>query len=283
MKKAACAPRPDGEATRARILEAAGELFAAHGYAEAASKAIAARAEVDLASINYHFGSRSGFYQAVLAEAHRRLMDVADLQRLAQSRLAATDKLRAVIGHLVGNALSGAENWHISVLTAEILAPSSHIQVLFESEIPRKIAVVMAIASDISGIPQDDPRCNAACSASSRPACCCRSAGAAFPASAGDTANARRDAGGPPEPLRDRRAGSHRPRLRRQRAHPPQEEIAADAGDDPDSELNICSHQRRYGCIVRRRYRTTPCAAAAPRADSASATRRPTCCPRAPA
>ena len=113
------------------------------------------RAEVDLASINYHFGSRSGLYQAVLAEAHRRLMDVADLQ-LAQSRLAATDKLRAVIGHLVGNALSGAENWHISVLTAEILAPSSHIQVLFESEIPRKIAVVMAIASDISGIPQDD-------------------------------------------------------------------------------------------------------------------------------
>lgn len=157
MKKAARAPRPDGEATRARILEAAGELFAAHGYAEATSKAIAARAEVDLASINYHFGSRSGLYQAVLAEAHRRLMDVADLQRLAQSRLAATDKLRAVIGHLVGNALSGAENWHISVLTAEILAPSSHIQVLFESEIPRKIAVVMAIASDISGIPQDDP------------------------------------------------------------------------------------------------------------------------------
>ena len=181
MKKAAARHAPDGEATRARILEAAGELFAAHGYAEAASKAIAARAEVDLASINYHFGSRSGLYQAVLAEAHRRLMDVADLQRLAQSRLAATDKLRAVIGHLVGNALSGAENWHISVLTAEILAPSSHIQVLFESEIPRKIAVVMAIASDISGIPRTIPRCNAACSASSRPACCCRSAGAAFP------------------------------------------------------------------------------------------------------
>ena len=55
------------------------------------------------------------------------------------------------------------------MLTAEILAPSSHIQVLFESEIPRKIAVVMAIASDISGIPRTILRCNAACSASSRP------------------------------------------------------------------------------------------------------------------
>ena len=156
MKKAARAPRPDGEATRARILRRPANCSPPMVTPKPPARP-RARAEVDLASINYHFGSRSGLYQAVLAEAHRRLMDVADLQRLAQSRLAATDKLRAVIGHLVGNALSGAENWHISVLTAEILAPSSHIQVLFESEIPRKIAVVMAIASDISGIPQDDP------------------------------------------------------------------------------------------------------------------------------
>ena len=258
MKKAARAPRPDGEATRARILEAAGELFAAHGYAEAASKAIAARAEVDLASINYHFGSRSGLYQAVLAEAHRRLMDVADLQRLAQSRLAATDKLRAVIGHLVGNALSGAENWHISVLTAEILAPSSHIQGCSSPKSRGRSRWSWPSPATSAAFPRTIPRCNAACSASSRPCLLLQIGRRGVPASAGDTANARRDAGGPPEPLRDRRAGSHRPRLRRQRAHPPQEEIAADAGDDPDSELNICSHQRRYGCIVRRRYRTTP-------------------------
>lgn len=157
MKKAARAPRTDGEATRARILEAAGELFAAHGYAEASNKAIAAQAEVDLASINYHFGSRSGLYQAVLTEAHRRLVDVADLQKLAQSPMAAADKLQAVMAHLVQSALSGSENWHISVLTAEILAPSSHIQVLFQSEIPRKAALVVAIMSEITGIPQDDP------------------------------------------------------------------------------------------------------------------------------
>ena len=154
MKKAARAPRPDGEATRARILEAAGELFAAHGYA--ASKAIAARAEVDLASINYHFGSRSGFYQAVLAEAHRRLMDVADLQRLAQKP--ARDG-QAARGDRPPGRERAERRGELAHQRADggILAPSSHIQVLFESEIPRKIAVVMAIASDISGIPQDDP------------------------------------------------------------------------------------------------------------------------------
>ena len=52
--------RADGELTRTRILETAGQLFAAHGFAATPSKAIAAQAEVDLASINYHFGSRNG-------------------------------------------------------------------------------------------------------------------------------------------------------------------------------------------------------------------------------
>ena len=62
--------RADGEVTRSRILEAAGELIALHGFAETPSKAIATQAGVDLASINYHFGSRGGLYQAVLIEAH---------------------------------------------------------------------------------------------------------------------------------------------------------------------------------------------------------------------
>lgn len=58
--------RKDGEATRLRILEAAGELCATLGFGETSNKAVAAKAEVDLASINYHFGSRNGLYQAVL-------------------------------------------------------------------------------------------------------------------------------------------------------------------------------------------------------------------------
>jgi AcrR family transcriptional regulator len=157
MKKAPRASRTDGEATRARILESAGGLFAAGGYAETTSKAIAARAGVDVASINYHFGSRAGLYQAVLAEAHRRLVDVADLEQFVHGPTSASDKLRALIDHMVGRATSTAEDWHSAVLTAEVLAPSSHIQVLFQSIVPMKAALIMAILSEITGIPADDP------------------------------------------------------------------------------------------------------------------------------
>lgn len=149
--------RADGEVTRSRILEAAGELIALHGFAETPSKAIATQAGVDLASINYHFGSRGGLYQAVLIEAHRRLIDVADLQLLVDAPSPAADKLKALIRHLIEMGASDAPGWHQAVLAAEILAPSSHIQALFQSAIPPKVALVQQILSEITAIPADDP------------------------------------------------------------------------------------------------------------------------------
>jgi len=85
MSKPARGLRSDGEATKTRILEAAGELFAATGYAETSNKDIAARAQVDLASINYHFGNRSGLYEAVLAAAHGQLLGMGKLRQLVGS------------------------------------------------------------------------------------------------------------------------------------------------------------------------------------------------------
>ena len=97
MNKPARGLRSDGEATRTRILEAAGELFAVTGYAETANKTIAAQAQVDLASINYHFGNRSGLYQAVLAESHGQLLNMNALQQLVGSELPPASKLRLLI------------------------------------------------------------------------------------------------------------------------------------------------------------------------------------------
>ncbi|MDF3934739.1 TetR/AcrR family transcriptional regulator [Pseudomonas citronellolis] len=150
-------PRKDGEATRTRILEAAGELFAAHGFAEASNKAVAAKAEVDLASINYHFGNRDGLYQAVLDEARRRLMDIADLQRITQGAKPATEKLRELVELVVRKAARGGESWHLRVLAAEILAPTSHAQSLARSEARLKLTLLQGLFSEITAIPVDDP------------------------------------------------------------------------------------------------------------------------------
>jgi len=150
-------PRKDGEATRTRILQAAGELFAAVGYAEASNKAVAAKAEVDLASINYHFGSRNGLYLAVLDEARRRFLDISDLQRITLAEQPATDKLRALVELVVRKATQGRNNWHLRVLAAEILAPSPHGQAHLQAGAPMKLALLKGLFSEITGIPPEQP------------------------------------------------------------------------------------------------------------------------------
>lgn len=157
MTEAPSKRRTDGQATRERILEAAGELFAADGYAQTTAKAIADRAEVSLTLINYHFDGREGLYRAVLIEAHRRLGKLSDLRDLAESELPATAKLRVLIYGLVRPATKRQPGWHINVLAKEIFAPSAHFPVLFEAEVPPKLAIIKQILSDITAIPADDP------------------------------------------------------------------------------------------------------------------------------
>ena len=157
MTEAPSKRRTDGEATRERILEAAGELFAADGYAQTTAKAVADRAEVGLSLINYYFGGREGLYRAVLIEAHRRLGKLSELRELADSKLPATVKLRVLIYGLVRPATKREPGWHINVLGKEIFAPSANFPVLFEAEVPPKLAIIKQILSDITAIPVDDP------------------------------------------------------------------------------------------------------------------------------
>lgn len=51
--------------TKHKILDAAEELFAEHGFTETSLRVITTRAEVNLASVNYHFGSKKSLIEAV--------------------------------------------------------------------------------------------------------------------------------------------------------------------------------------------------------------------------
>lgn len=69
-KKGVGRPR-DGnpDETRRVILRAAGEEFAASGFVGATTRAVAARAGVNVATLHYHYGSKEGLYRAVLGNA----------------------------------------------------------------------------------------------------------------------------------------------------------------------------------------------------------------------
>lgn len=57
--------------TKTRILDAAEQLFAREGFHNTSMRAITGAAEVNLAAVNYHFGSKEALLQAVF---ERRLL-----------------------------------------------------------------------------------------------------------------------------------------------------------------------------------------------------------------
>ena len=100
--------------TRTRILDAAEELFMLHGFEGTSMRQLTSRAGVNLAAVNYHFGSKDALIEAVF----RRRLDPMNAARLAAlERLedpSAEDIIRAFIRpglRLVEDAKGGGRNF----------------------------------------------------------------------------------------------------------------------------------------------------------------------------
>jgi len=65
--------------TRTRILDAAEELFMQHGFEGTSMRLLTSKAGVNLAAVNYHFGSKDALIEAVF----RRRLDPMNAARVA--------------------------------------------------------------------------------------------------------------------------------------------------------------------------------------------------------
>jgi AcrR family transcriptional regulator len=66
--------------TRTRILDAAEELFMQHGFEATSMRTLTAKASVNLAAVNYHFGSKDALIEAVF----RRRLDPMNAARITE-------------------------------------------------------------------------------------------------------------------------------------------------------------------------------------------------------
>jgi TetR/AcrR family transcriptional regulator, regulator of cefoperazone and chloramphenicol sensitivity len=150
--------RQDGVETRQQLLQAAGEVFAEHGYANATSKEICARANANVAAVNYHFGGKDGLYAAVLEEAHARLISLDALAAAAQSPIDPRVKLKLFIGRIVGEiSKRGAESWELRVLSREVLSQSAMMDRMVDNQIVPKSRLFRGIVADIMQLPVEHP------------------------------------------------------------------------------------------------------------------------------
>src|SRR5213595_1121734 len=85
-------------ATKDRILDAAESLFMEHGFEATSLRSITAAADVNLAAVNYHFGSKEELFQAVLTRRldpmnQERLSLLARFEREIAPRVLSSEKI----------------------------------------------------------------------------------------------------------------------------------------------------------------------------------------------
>lgn len=102
----------ESSATRDRILEAAEGLFGQYGFSRTSLRRIADKARVNLASANYHFGSKEDLYKQILL---RRLRPINEerVTLLAQAEQLAGDQavpLRAILDTFIRPLLRRASD-----------------------------------------------------------------------------------------------------------------------------------------------------------------------------
>ncbi|MFM6907092.1 MAG: TetR/AcrR family transcriptional regulator [Acinetobacter tjernbergiae] len=148
--------RSDGDLTKSKILEAAGNLIAQNGFAQTTNKAIAQVAEVDLAAINYHFEGRDGLYKAVLAEAHTHYINEKQLFELVQSSIPPIKKLEIFFETLISKLVE-KDIWHSKVFIRELFSPTPYLQEFMANDGARKFQYVRKIISQVSGLDENNP------------------------------------------------------------------------------------------------------------------------------
>ena len=124
--------------TRTRILDAAEELFMQHGFEGTSMRLLTAKAGVNLAAVNYHFGSKDALIEALF----RRRLDPMNAARLAALQELETGSAgrplapEAIIRAFVGESLrmiednrSGGRNF-IRLLGRTYTEPAKSIRAL---------------------------------------------------------------------------------------------------------------------------------------------------------
>jgi len=107
--------------TKDRILGAAEELFAQFGFTGTSLRQVTSRADVNIAAVNYHFGSKEN----LVNEVFRRRMDDMSAQRLGALEAAVRQhpgELEPILAAFVEPALALAQDKHGGAAFVRVVA-----------------------------------------------------------------------------------------------------------------------------------------------------------------
>ena len=122
--------------TKARLIEAAGEVFAHHGFRSATVREICRRAGTNVAAVNYHFGDKERLYVAVLDDSLQTARKKYPPDLGLREGATPEEKLRAFVHSLLLRIMGeGVPAWHGKLMAREIADPTDALGKLVKSSI----------------------------------------------------------------------------------------------------------------------------------------------------
>ena len=138
--------------TRERLIEAAGELFGEKGYHATSIREICARAEANVAAINYHFHDKAQLSEEVLVYVFRYGFEHYRLEQTANLAWPPERQLQEFIHVFLWSRLDPERpDWHRKVVHREMLEPGPNLKAVAERVIKRNAHILEGIVRAVLG------------------------------------------------------------------------------------------------------------------------------------
>lgn len=140
--------------TRAKLLEAAGQVFAEHGFHAATVREICSRAGANVAAVNYYFGDKIELYEEVLRLAVSAAHDAGMREALRMTE--PKEALRRVIRYFLGK-FCGANrpSWTMRLMVHEMAHPTPVLGRVVDEVIGPNYALLRGIVGRLLDLPPD--------------------------------------------------------------------------------------------------------------------------------
>lgn len=113
--------------TKQRLLEAAGAVFARHGYTHATVREICRRAKANVAAVNYHFRGKAGLYAEVLTYGAHQAVQTYPPDLGLGPQPSAEEQLHAFIYSFLCRFLDQDQRtaWYSTLCAREMVEPTA--------------------------------------------------------------------------------------------------------------------------------------------------------------
>ncbi len=151
------AKKTDRISTRQRILQFACEVFAHKGFRNTTIRDISERARVNVAAVNYYFGSKENLYEAVCKYVCGLSVEQTDPRFSLADGLTPEEKLKTFIQTLLFTVLGKCQSDLMEMIMGrEMIEPTKALTIVIEDMIKPRFQQLYALVKELLGDKADD-------------------------------------------------------------------------------------------------------------------------------